>query len=174
MLGDSLVHLYPAEELIAADFSVSSYELRAQRIDTLDHMARVGKGIYITPVAGMKKLFQQKINGCPVLCPRKWTGRIDIEEWLNRLVEMGYTRQAMVTAPGNLHCGEAFWTYILCTWKILSVSSYSTLISTQSGHFLLMINVLRANWTKFQSCRQPNLFGPHILYGPLRKSGDST
>ena len=60
MLGDSLVHLYPAEELIAADFSISSYELRAQRIDTLDHMARIGKGIYITPIAGMKKLLPEK------------------------------------------------------------------------------------------------------------------
>ena len=52
--------LYPAEELIAADFSFSSYELRAQRIDTLDHMARIGKGIYITPIAGMKKLLPAK------------------------------------------------------------------------------------------------------------------
>ena len=60
MLGESLVHLYPAEELIAADFSISSYELRAQRIETLDHMARVGKGIYITPIAGMKKLLPAK------------------------------------------------------------------------------------------------------------------
>ena len=60
MLGDSLVHLYPAEELIAADFSISSYELRAQRIDTLDHMVRTGKGIYITPIAGMKKLLPEK------------------------------------------------------------------------------------------------------------------
>ena len=60
MLGESLVHLYPAEELIAADFSISSYELRAQRIDTLDHMARVGKGVYITPIAGMKKLLPGK------------------------------------------------------------------------------------------------------------------
>ena len=60
MLGASSVHLYPAEELIAADFSISSYELRAQRIETLDHMARIGKGVYITPIAGMRKLLPDK------------------------------------------------------------------------------------------------------------------
>ena len=43
MLGESTVHLYPAEELVAADFSISSYELRAQRIETIDHMARSWK-----------------------------------------------------------------------------------------------------------------------------------
>ncbi len=101
MLGESLVHLYPAEELIAADFSVSSYELRAQRIDTLNHMARFGKGIYITPVAGMKKLLPAKNQWLSSALSAKVDGTIDIEEWLNRLVEMGYTRQAMVTAPGE-------------------------------------------------------------------------
>ena len=60
MLGESFVHLYPAEELIAADLSVSSYELRAQRIETLDHMVRIGKGIYITPIAGMRKFLPKK------------------------------------------------------------------------------------------------------------------
>ena len=59
MLGASSVRLYPAEELVAADFSISSYELRAQRIETLDHMARIGKGIYITPIAGMRKFLPE-------------------------------------------------------------------------------------------------------------------
>ena len=82
MLGESLVHLYPAEELIAADFSVSSYELRAQRIDTLDHMARFGKGIYITPIAGMKKLLPEKERWLSSSLSAKIGGTIDIEEWL--------------------------------------------------------------------------------------------
>jgi transcription-repair coupling factor (superfamily II helicase) len=101
MLGDSLVHLYPAEELIAADFSVSSYELRAQRIDTLDHMARIGKGIYITPIAGMKKLLPEKERWLNNSLSAKLGEEIHMSEWLDRLVSMGYTRQPMVTAPGE-------------------------------------------------------------------------
>ncbi|HEX5564650.1 MAG TPA: DEAD/DEAH box helicase, partial [Sporosarcina sp.] len=101
MLGDSLVHLYPAEELIAADFSVSSYELRANRIDTLDHMARVGKGIYITPVAGMKKLLPPKERWLDNSLSVNLDDSIDVDEWTRKLVEMGYGRQDMVTAPGD-------------------------------------------------------------------------
>lgn len=101
MLGDSLVHLYPAEELVAADFSVSSFDLRASRIETLDHMARAGKGIYITPVAGMKKLLPQKSQWLANTLTTKLDDSLDVEEWVQKLVEMGYNRQDMVTAPGD-------------------------------------------------------------------------
>ncbi|WP_342507688.1 transcription-repair coupling factor [Sporosarcina sp. FSL K6-2383] len=101
MLGDSLVHLYPAEELIAADFSISSYELRAQRIDTIDHMARVGKGIYITPIAGMKKLLPTKERWLNSSLSARIGDTINVSMWLDQLVSMGYTRQPMVTAPGE-------------------------------------------------------------------------
>lgn len=101
MLGDSLVHLYPAEELIAADFSISSYELRAQRIDTIDHMARIGKGIYITPIAGMKKLLPTKERWLNSSLHAKIDDTIEMSKWLDQLVSMGYTRQPMVTAPGE-------------------------------------------------------------------------
>ncbi|WP_438314089.1 transcription-repair coupling factor [Sporosarcina sp. FA9] len=101
MLGESNVHLYPAEELIAADFSFSSYELRAQRIETTDHMARVGKGVYITPIAGMKKLLPSKESWLKNRLSAKIGDTIDIVKWLEILVGMSYTRQPMVTAPGE-------------------------------------------------------------------------
>ena len=101
MLGASSVHLYPAEELVAADFSISSYELRAQRIETLDHMARVGKGVYITPIAGMRKLLPDKACWLKNSLLVEVGATIDIDNWLNQLVAMGYSRQPMVTAPGE-------------------------------------------------------------------------
>ena len=101
MLGESSVHLYPAEELIAADFSISSYESRAQRIATLDHMARVGKGVYITPIAGMRKLLPSKERWLTNGLLTEVGNSIDIEAWLAKLVAMNYSRQAMVTAPGE-------------------------------------------------------------------------
>lgn len=101
VLGESSVHLYPAEELIAADFSISSYELRAQRIETLDHMARVGKGVYIAPIAGMKKLLPAKEQWLDSSLSVAIGDALIITDWLDRLVSMGYSRQPMVTAPGE-------------------------------------------------------------------------
>ncbi|MCZ2260575.1 transcription-repair coupling factor [Sporosarcina sp. G11-34] len=101
MAGEFSVHLYPAEELIAADFSFSSYELRAQRIETLDHMARVGKGIYITPIAGLRKFLPNKERWLENCLTTKTGDTIDMESWLESLVAMSYTRQPMVTAPGD-------------------------------------------------------------------------
>lgn len=101
MLGETHVHLYPAEELIAADFSISSYELRANRIDTIDHLLRVGKGIYITPVAGMKKLLPAKEQWLKSSLSVEADGEIDVHHWTNQLSAMGYSRQEMVTTPGD-------------------------------------------------------------------------
>ena len=55
LVGEDLVRLYPAEELIAADLSIASPELRAQRIEALNHMLTKKNGIYIVPIAGLKK-----------------------------------------------------------------------------------------------------------------------
>ncbi|WP_336824293.1 transcription-repair coupling factor [Sporosarcina sp. USHLN248] len=101
MLGETHVHLYPAEELIAADFSISSYELRANRIDTIDHLLCVGKGIYITPVAGMKKLLPAKEQWLKSSLSVEADGEIDVHYWTNQLSAMGYSRQEMVTTPGD-------------------------------------------------------------------------
>lgn len=101
MLGDSYVHLYPAEELVAAEFSISSYELRAQRIETIDHMARIGKGIYITPIAGMRRFLPAKHLWLENSLETAMGNTIDIESWIKKLVAMSYSRQPMVTAPGE-------------------------------------------------------------------------
>lgn len=101
MFGEAHVHLYPAEELVAAEFSVASYELRAQRIETIDHMVRVGKGVYITPIAGMRRLLPNKdrwLNNC---LTAEVEEEIDVDLWRQRLIMMNYTRQGMVTAPGD-------------------------------------------------------------------------
>lgn len=100
-LGEEYVHLYPAEELIAADFSISSYELRAQRIETVDHMARVGKGVYITPIAGLRRLMPNKTKWIASSLHVKVEDVLNVEEWLEKLVAMNYVRQEMVTAPGE-------------------------------------------------------------------------
>lgn len=101
MFGEAHVHLYPAEELVAAEFSVASYELRAQRIETIDHMVRVGKGVYITPIAGMRRLLPNKERWLNNSITAQLDDTIDIDLWTQKLIAMNYTRQEMVTAPGD-------------------------------------------------------------------------
>lgn len=101
LAGEGQVHLYTAEEMVAADFSFASYELRAARIDALDHMARIGKGIYITPVAGMRKLLPKKESWLTHYITAETDEEIDVGIWLEKLVSMGYARQELVSAPGE-------------------------------------------------------------------------
>ncbi|WP_142830643.1 transcription-repair coupling factor [Planococcus soli] len=101
LVGEQQVHLYPAEELIAAEVSFSGPELRAHRIDTLDHMKSVGKGIYITPVAGMRKLLPTKEQWDYATLRIAEGEELDTGEWLLKLVAMGYSRTPMVTTPGE-------------------------------------------------------------------------
>lgn len=101
LVGEEWVHYYPAEEFIAANMTISSPELRAQRIATLGRLVNKELGIYIIPAAGMRKM---------VNAPSDWIGYelstavgedVNIETWLYKLVEMGYTRSQMVTTPGE-------------------------------------------------------------------------
>lgn len=101
LIGEEQVHLYPAEELIAAEVSFSGPELRAHRIDTLDHMKSVGKGVYITPVAGMRKLLPTKEQWDYATLRISEGEELDTDEWLLKLVAMGYSRTPMVTTPGE-------------------------------------------------------------------------
>lgn len=101
ILGEAYVHLYPAEELVAADFAFASFELRAGRIDTLNHLASQGEGIYITPVAGLKKIVPSKERWTSNILSAAVGDSIETEAWLQQLIGMGYTRQDMVTAPGE-------------------------------------------------------------------------
>ncbi|RNF38336.1 transcription-repair coupling factor [Planococcus salinus] len=101
LMGEEVVHLYPAEELIAADVSFSGPELRAHRIDTLDHMTNVGKGVYISPIAGMRKLLPSKAKWQDSTLRVNEGEELDTTQWLDKLVAMGYSRTPMVTAPGE-------------------------------------------------------------------------
>lgn len=101
LVGEDYVHYYPADEFIAADMTIASPELRAQRIETLDHMLHQQKGIYIIPVAGMRKIMAPKDAWLTLNLNVALGEEINVEDWLQKLVTMGYTRSQMVTTPGE-------------------------------------------------------------------------
>ena len=101
LVGEENVFYYPADEFIAANMAISSPELRAQRIATLEKLASGARGIYVIPIAGMRKLMTP-VEQWRASCLQTSVGQeIDLDEWLENLVAMGYIRNQMVTTPGE-------------------------------------------------------------------------
>ena len=101
LVGEDVVHYYPAEEFIAADLTIASPELRASRIATLNHLIKKELGIFVIPIAGMRKVMTPVKQWEQYYLEAKVDAEIEIEEWLLQLVTMGYTRSQMVTTPGE-------------------------------------------------------------------------
>ncbi|MDQ0216193.1 transcription-repair coupling factor (superfamily II helicase) [Oikeobacillus pervagus] len=95
------LYIYAANELIAAEISIASPELKSQRIEALNQLANVESGIYIVPAPGMRKILP------PPSVWRKFQKTfslgddIEIEELLQSLLYMGYQRSDMVNTPGE-------------------------------------------------------------------------
>ncbi len=101
LVGEEVVHYYPAEEFIAADMTIASPELRASRIATLNNLTKKELGIFVIPIAGMRKVMTPVEQWNQYYLEAKVDADIEIEEWLVQLVTMGYTRSQMVTTPGE-------------------------------------------------------------------------
>ncbi|EIJ80083.1 transcription-repair coupling factor [Bacillus methanolicus PB1] len=101
LLGEKEVFLYPANELIAAEMSIASPELKAQRIETVNHWSQNQNGIMIVPVAGLRKILPPKSLWEHYQLFIKLGDEIDLEEYLQKLIKMGYVRTEMVSSPGE-------------------------------------------------------------------------
>ncbi len=101
LLSENEVFLYPANELIAAELGVASPELKAQRIEALNHLSKQKSGIVIAPVSGLRRILPQKSLWGKYQLTVKVGEDIDLNETLNLFVKMGYVRSDMVSTPGE-------------------------------------------------------------------------
>ncbi|MCU9615284.1 transcription-repair coupling factor [Caldibacillus lycopersici] len=101
LLPEEKVFLYPANELVIADMSVASPELKSQRIETINFLSENKQGIVIVPIAGMRKILPPKAVWENHLIHWKLDGEIDLEASIEKFVQMGYVRAEMVSAPGE-------------------------------------------------------------------------
>ncbi|NHC42404.1 transcription-repair coupling factor [Bacillus sp. MM2020_1] len=101
LLSEKEVFLFPANELIAAEMSIASPELKAQRIEALNYWSKHNKGILIVPIAGLKKIVPPMNVWKEYQLSLKLGEDINIEKTLNTFVKMGYIRAEMVTTPGE-------------------------------------------------------------------------
>ncbi|MGP4109176.1 transcription-repair coupling factor [Virgibacillus sp. L01] len=100
-MGDKQIHLYPVNELIASEIAVASPELRSQRIDALTEWSQSKSGILIAPVAALKRILPPASYWRDYQLRFTFGEDIDVDNYLSSLVDMGYERTAMVTAPGE-------------------------------------------------------------------------
>ncbi|MFO1441923.1 transcription-repair coupling factor [Bacillus sp. Bva_UNVM-123] len=100
LLGESEVLLYAANELIAAEISIASPELKAQRIDVLNYWSKNQNGIIVAPMSGLRKILPPSSlwRNCQLTLK---VGDEFLEEQLMNFVRMGYSRVGMVSSPGE-------------------------------------------------------------------------
>jgi transcription-repair coupling factor (superfamily II helicase) len=95
------VFMYPANELIAAELSIASPELRAQRIEALNYWTKNDKGIVIVPMGGFRKLLPPKETWKKHQIHFKVGEDVDLDFLLALFIQMGYHRVEMVSSPGE-------------------------------------------------------------------------
>lgn len=100
-LPEEELYIYPANELIAAELSVASPELRAQRIEALNYWSKSAKGIVIVPIPGLRKLLPPKDVWQKFQLSLNVSDDLDLDETLNTFISMGYQRAEMVSTPGE-------------------------------------------------------------------------
>ncbi|GAE94187.1 transcription-repair coupling factor [Gracilibacillus boraciitolerans JCM 21714] len=96
------VYLYPVNELLASELAVQSPELQSQRIASLSNWLHNKTGILIAPpVAALKRMLPPIEYWEEYQLHFKLTQVIDIEDTIQKLVDMGYARQEMAASPGE-------------------------------------------------------------------------
>ncbi|WP_040206558.1 transcription-repair coupling factor [Neobacillus jeddahensis] len=101
LLSEKEVFLFPANELIAAELGIASPELRAQRIEALNHWSKQKQGVIIVPMAGLKKIVPPMSLWKQYQLSLKLGEDLHIDQMLETFVKMGYSRAEMVTTPGE-------------------------------------------------------------------------
>lgn len=101
ILEDETVYLYPVNELIASEIAVASPELKAQRIEVLNHLSKGKKGIVVAPVAALTRMLPPKQLWETCQLELKVGEDFDLERSLPLFNLMGYERVSMVSAPGE-------------------------------------------------------------------------
>ncbi len=95
------VYLYPVNDLIASEVAVASPELKAQRIEVLNQLSEGNSSIVVAPVAGIRRLLPPKSLWKQKQYKLSLGQDIDLDEYIQQFISLGYERVDMVSAPGE-------------------------------------------------------------------------
>ncbi|MDT2596452.1 transcription-repair coupling factor [Enterococcus dongliensis] len=95
------VHLFPVDEVLSAEMAFASPEARAERVSTLQALSQGQKGLYVVPVAALRKFLPTAETWQANQFHWQIGSEVDLEHLAQQLVLMGYERQTMVGKPGE-------------------------------------------------------------------------
>jgi transcription-repair coupling factor (superfamily II helicase) len=101
LLNDDVVYLYPVNDLIASELAIASPELKAQRIEVLNRLAKGERSIIVAPVAGVRRLLPPKELWRENQLKMSLGQSINLDEAVHQFIALGYERVDMVNAPGE-------------------------------------------------------------------------
>lgn len=101
LVGEDEVFLYSINDLISSEVAVASPEMKGQRIEVLNHWCNHSSGIVITPVAGLRRLIPPKEVWKRCQVTFEVGTDIDLSNKLSQLIQAGFERVDMVSAPGQ-------------------------------------------------------------------------
>lgn len=101
LLPPEEVFKFPVQDIMIEAFSTQSPDLMSERIRTLTQLAQGKKGLFIVPINGLKKQLTPKHIWNEHYKSIQIGDDIDLDEWANQLIDMGYKRQSLVSAVGE-------------------------------------------------------------------------
>ena len=102
LLPDEKVWLYPANELVISEVSISSPEIIGQRLEVLNELASGHKGILIVPFAGARRSIIPKRDWKKAQINLKVGETVQLGKLIEHLVSIGYERVEMVEGRGEM------------------------------------------------------------------------
>ena len=95
------VYLFPVDEVLSAEMAFTSPEAKAERVQTLQAIAEQKPGIYVLPIAALRKFLPEKTTWQQLQFQWQLGDELDVEAVIQQLVLMGYERQTMIGKPGE-------------------------------------------------------------------------
>ena len=94
---DSEIYKYPMQDIMTEEFSTQSPQFMSERVRTLTALAQEERGLFIVPLNGLKKWLTPVDMWKSHQLTLNVGDDIDIDEFLNKLVNMGYRRESVVS-----------------------------------------------------------------------------
>lgn len=98
---EEAVFVFPVDEVLSAEMAFASPEAKAERIATLNAITANQTGIYIFPVAALRKLLPTPETWKQAQLTLTVGTEVSLDSLPQVLVQMGYTRQTMIEKPGD-------------------------------------------------------------------------
>lgn len=102
LVANDQLLLFPANELIGSELAIASPEMLAQRIQVYNRLAQGFTGILVIPFAGLRRYIVPAEAWRSAQIQLQVGEQLDLDDFLNRLIEFGYERVDLVERKGEV------------------------------------------------------------------------